>query len=444
MGFKEYNIKKDNLIKEFLKKKQEGVIALKKDTSNLFRNRKEINKSKIDVRHFNKVISIDQKNLSADVQGFTTYQDLVNETLKYNLMPTVVPQLKTITIGGAYSGGGIESSSFKFGFVHETILEIEVLLSNGETIVCNKEKNQDLFYAFPNSYGTLGYVLRLKVKLIPVKKYVHLEYIKSNPLDLFEKLNLIIKTEKIDFIDAVVFSKDESYIVKARFIDKAPYKSNYTYMNVFYKSLRNRKEDYLTIHDYLWRWDTDWFWCSKAFGVQNKFFRLFWTKKFLNSKTYHKIMRLNAKYKLMDKIPFKKKQITESVIQDVEIPLQNSKKFLKFFLDNIPILPIWICPTKPYNNKVNFDLYKTIPNTLYFNFGFWDVIPSNKEEGFHNKLIEKEVIALKGKKSLYSSSYFKEKDFWNIYNGKRYFPLKKKFDKDNSFLNLYEKCVLRK
>ena len=27
--------------------------------------------------------------------------------------------------------------------------------------------------------------------------------------------------------------------------------------------------DCLTVHDYLWRWDTDWFWCSRAFGAQN-------------------------------------------------------------------------------------------------------------------------------------------------------------------------------
>ncbi len=36
---------------------------------------------------------------------------------------------------------------------------------------------------------------------------------------------------------------------------------------------RRDKEDFLTIRDYLWRWDTDWFWCSRAFGVQKPLIR---------------------------------------------------------------------------------------------------------------------------------------------------------------------------
>ena len=41
---------------------------------------------------------------------------------------------------------------------------------------------------------------------------------------------------------------------------------------IYYRSIQHpsgEKHDRLTIHDYLWRWDTDWFWCSRAFGAQN-------------------------------------------------------------------------------------------------------------------------------------------------------------------------------
>ena len=94
------------------------------------------------------------------------------------LMPTVVPELKSITIGGAVVGVGVESSSFRsvsiasgccrnrhcrYGFVHETILEMEVLLANGEVLICTPDnEHSDLFFAIPNSYGTFGYILRLK------------------------------------------------------------------------------------------------------------------------------------------------------------------------------------------------------------------------------------------------------------------------------------------
>src|SRR5205814_5728443 len=126
----------------------------------------------IDVSGFDHVLAIDPQRMTADVEGMITYEALVDQTLKYGLLPAVVPQLKTITVGGAVSGLGIESSSFQFGLVHERVEEMEILLGDGRVIVCSPAQNQDLFYGFPNSYGTLGYVLRLRVRLIPASKYV--------------------------------------------------------------------------------------------------------------------------------------------------------------------------------------------------------------------------------------------------------------------------------
>ena len=41
---------------------------------------------------------------TADVGGVCTYERLVEATLPYGLAPYVVPQLKTITLGGAVTG----------------------------------------------------------------------------------------------------------------------------------------------------------------------------------------------------------------------------------------------------------------------------------------------------------------------------------------------------
>ena len=51
-------------------------------------------------------------------------------------MPAVVPQLKTITLGGAVAGVGIESSSHRYGLVHDTMLELDVLLGDGRVVAC--------------------------------------------------------------------------------------------------------------------------------------------------------------------------------------------------------------------------------------------------------------------------------------------------------------------
>ena len=110
---------------------------------------------------------------TADVGGMTTYEDLVDATLAHGLMPHVVPQLKTITLGGAVTGLGIESSSFRNGLPHESVLELEILTRRRRVVVARPDnEHRDLFRGFPNSYGTLGYALRLRIELQPVKPYV--------------------------------------------------------------------------------------------------------------------------------------------------------------------------------------------------------------------------------------------------------------------------------
>src|SRR5215217_8075499 len=94
-----------------------GSIRLRKPTSNLFRQRQKSATTFVDVRQLNQVLSVDPERRVAHVEGMATYESIVRETLKHGLVPAVVPQLKTITAGGAVSGLGIESSSFRFGLV---------------------------------------------------------------------------------------------------------------------------------------------------------------------------------------------------------------------------------------------------------------------------------------------------------------------------------------
>lgn len=429
----------------------QGNIGLGKSSSNLFRLREDKNKRKIDVRNFNHVITIDQKNLTADVEGMTRYEDFVHETLKYNLLPTVVPELKSITVGGAATGVGIESSSFRYGFVHETVLAMEILLGDGRVVFCTPEnEHKDLFFAFPNSYGTLGYALRLKIKLIPAKRYVHLIHTKfENPKDYFSAMKKICTEARdgkkaLDYIDGVVFGPGEMVLTEAHFCDEAPQLSNYKFMNIYYQSLRTKKEDYLTAHDYIWRWDTDWFWCSRAFKMQNPVMRFLFGKFALRSTFYWKIKHWADRIRLVQRLEKLRGVKSESIIQDVEIPIEHAGEFLAFFQKEIGIKPVWTCPARAYNPNVHFDIFPADPQQLYVNFGFWDAILTTHSDGYHNRLIEKKVRALNGKKSLYSTSFYSPEEFDELYHQARFHELKQKYDPRHVFKNLYEKCVDRK
>lgn len=441
-----YEQKKSRVVHQVRSEPGQAPITLAKSTSNLFRHRDQKRRRKLCVGDLNSVLHVDPSEELVEVEGMTTYQLLLDATLSHGVMPAVVPQLKSITIGGAIAGLGIESSSFKYGLVHETVQEMEVLLGDGRVVMCAPDNEyKDLFFGFPNSYGTLGYVLKLKAKTVPVKPYVTLTHTRySEPQEYFEALNSMCAQE-FDFIDGSVFAPDELYITSANFTDDVPYTSDYTFEHIYYRSIREKTTDYLTTHDYIWRWDTDWFWCSKKLYAQNPIIRRLMGRSRLNSTTYTKVMHWNDRWGLTrtgNRILGLHK---ESVIQDVDIPIERAAEFLRFFQDEIGIRPVWICPIHAYRRDARFDLYQMDPNTVYVNFGFWDSIKSRKQlpKGYHNRKIEKKVTELGGVKSLYSDAYFDPEDFWSIYNKPAYDRLKEKYDPTGTFANLYQKCVQR-
>jgi FAD/FMN-containing dehydrogenase len=429
--------KRDSLVQSL--RAGAGPVALGKDTSNLFRDRAAGGRRRLDVRGFNQVLSV--RDGCVEAEGMASYEDLSRACLAHGVMPAVVPQLKTITLGGAVAGVGIESSSHRHGLVHDTMLELDVLLGDGRVVGCSADnEHADLFFGFPNSYGTLGYALRVKAKTSPVKPYVQLTHL---PFADFSELEKHLDAGQADFIDGTVFSPERKFITLGRLVDQAPYTSDYTYERIYYRSIGERREDYLTAHDYLWRWDTDWFWCSKNVFAQNPIFRRFvFGRHRLGSRTYTRIMRWNSRVGVTAGVEKLLGLHSESVIQDVDIPIARAGEFLRFYAEHIGLWPQWICPIGSGDSR--FVLYP-VKKGWYVNFGFWDVKRTRAAHapGHFNRLIEDKVSELGGIKSLYSDSYFARDDFHRRYGGAAYDALKAKYDPAGAFPRLYDKCVLK-
>jgi FAD/FMN-containing dehydrogenase len=259
----------------------------------------------------------------------TTYERAVDSLLPFNLMPLVVPELKTITLGGAITGLGIESSSWRNGMPHESLIEMDVLTGAGQVVTARPDNDhRDLFYGFPNSYGTLGYALRVQIELEYVMPYIHLRHLRFGDFGtLISAIGQICESseyqeERVDFVDGIVFSPAECYLTLGAWTGSAPYTSDYTKKGVYYRSVQSNREDWLTARDYLWRWDTDWFWCSRAFGVQRKWVRRTVPRRFLRSDVYWKIVAFEERYHLKARTDrLLGHPAHENVIQDVELPI---------------------------------------------------------------------------------------------------------------------------
>ncbi|MFY1700596.1 FAD-binding oxidoreductase [Micromonospora sp. WMMA1923] len=435
------------------------TVRLAKRTSNLFRPRVQPRVPGLDVSGLAGVLAVDPVTRTADVQGMCTYADLVDATLAHGLMPLVVPQLRTITLGGAVTGLGIESTSFRHGLPHESVREMDVLTGSGELLTCAPQgEHADLFAAFPNSLGSLGYATRLRIELQPVRRYVALRNVRFTGLaELTDAIGEITETrswagEPVDALDGVLFAPDEAYLVLGTFTDDAAGVSDYTGQAIYYRSLRERRRDTLRTHDYLWRWDTDWFWCSAAFGVQHPVVRRIWPARWRRSDVYHRLVRWEHRHQVAARIDrWRGRPPRERVVQDVEIPLDRTAEFLRWFADTVRMAPVWLCPLRLREpagpgSATAWPLYPLRPGQTYVNIGFWGSvpIPAGAADGDLNRSIERAVATAGGHKSLYSDAYYDRVSFERLYGGPTWRAVRERYDPDHRLTGLYEKAVTRR
>jgi len=422
-------------------------VRLAKRTSNLFRARSAHDAPGLDVSGLRGVIEVNPARQTADVQGMCAYEDLVDATLPFGLIPYVVPQLRTITLGGAVTGLGIESTSFRNGLPHESVLEMDVLTGAGSLVTT--KPGEALFDAFPNSYGSLGYATRLTIELEKVESYVALRHVRFDDLDSAAKAIAVVTESgewegvRVDGVDGTVFSPDECYLTLATWSAEPRATSDYTGPLPYFRSLQQRETDHLTTYDYLWRWDTDWFWCSGAFGLHNPRIRRLWPRRYRRSDVYHKLVGLEQRYGIGRRLDRRKGlPERERVIQDIEVPVDRLAEFLRWFDDEVGMRPVWLCPLRLRGEKT-WPSYPLHAGTPYVNVGFWGTVfiePGGKD-GDKNRAVEAKVTELGGHKSLYSDAFYDRDTFDSLYGTANLTAVKHTYDPEGRLTGLYEKAV---
>jgi FAD/FMN-containing dehydrogenase len=427
-------------------------VALVKDVKHTWKNAQQ--KPNLDLRQFSNVIRIDTARRVAVVEGMTSFYDLVKATLHFDLMPQIVPELRKITVGGAVAGLGGQSSSFRYGLIHEMVTDFDLLTGEGKVIHCSPETHADLFYMLPNSYGTLGYVLKCTIKLNPVLPYVRLKYRRFGGREaFFSAMDEVIQAQRADFVEGVSFSPQQFILLVGEFAASLP-PGEEPFMPLyepFFLSQRDSliEEMTLTTLDYIWRWDADAFFATdqqNIFGsiLLNPLFRRLLGKYILRSDRLIQIgkfrnrLRQNGRADLL----FQESARREALIQDAAIPFDRAVEFDAWLADTLAIYPLWYCPVKTLRPIGTYPLYHPSAEVMV-DFGFYCSmdLEDDMEDFFYNRAIENELVSLEGLKCLYSDTFFSEDMFWSIYGKKAYDEVKQKYDPRGTFLDLYSKVV---
>ena len=423
-------------------KKINGSFRIRKSSaSNLFRYTNRARKKDVQeiyLGQFNHILNLDKETQTLEVEGLATYDDIVTYTLGNGFLPTVSPELKHITVGGATVGIGIESSCFRHGFVHDGLKEADVLLPNGEVVSCRADNQYaDIFFGLPNSYGTLGYILRAKIALMPAKPFVRVENIRYRSIDDYiSAMEETTKDDSIDFIEGLFYKDDEFYLTISRLVEEAPSTEDIYRDHIFYKLLRDDTVFFLDTYDYIFRYDPDWFWNVPEGGFYD-LFRRFSPRRFRNSGFYQK-------YTAFKRHLISKKEISEEqLIQDWEIPWESAGDFVRYALREVDLKgQPWVAlPIKTPKAPTNYPIKA---NTLYFNVGCYCFTdrPRKDIDFYYTRILDRKCFDLGGIKMLYSSTFLQQDEFDQIYNGLEYAKLKAKYDPDGRAPTLFDKSVL--
>ncbi|MBI2082357.1 MAG: FAD-binding oxidoreductase [Deltaproteobacteria bacterium] len=389
---------------------------------------------KIDLSPLNEILEINPVEKTCIAESGVTFSDLVQKTLPLGLIPALVPELKTITLGGAVSGCSVESMSYKLGGFHDSCLEYEVITGEGKIIPCSPQKKPEIFQMIHGSYGTLGILSRLKFRLLPAKRYVRVDYVTYASFNDFSVgMEEAMKRSDVDFIDGILHSPKQNVLCLGRFVEEAPYTSDYTRLNIYYKSTREKKTDYLKTYDYLFRYDTECHWLSRTIpGMETKLLRLLLGKLILSSTnllTWSQRLGPLLKY---DKRP--------DVVVDLFIPRNQVLRFMNLYREKIGYYPLWIVPYRvpqPYP-WLDDNYQKRINDDLFIDIAVYGLKNRRKDVNYY-QLIEEMVYDCHGIKTLISHNSYSRERFWEIYNEPNYERVKRETDPHNLFRNLYDK-----
>ncbi len=428
-----HELRVERIVKALKEREGDAPLTLKKKTVSHVVPKpgdKKYTDDQLDISDFDEILAIDPVNRLCVAEPGVTFEKLVHETLKYQLVPAEVSELKTITIGGAVAGCSIESMSYRFGGFHDTCLEYQVVTAKGEVLVCTPDNEHRLiFQMMHGTFGTLGIITRLTFRLIPAKPFVRVTYHKFRNLEDYKAAILShYEKEDLDFMDGIIHSPGEYVLSAGEFVDAAPYTHKYDWARIYYLSTAKRKEDYLKTADYFFRYNK---------GVTNVHPKSLPLRvlfgRFTNSNVTLKLARVFRKVLPSRLIP---------VTVDTFIPLSRMTEFMDWYVEEVGHFPLWCVPYRIVHRYewLSDEFLSQVKDDLFLDIALYGM--RRADPGHYYEIIEKKLTRIGAIKTLISTNLYTEDEFWAIWNKPNFERVKRITDPDNIFRGLYDKTCL--
>ncbi|KAB7501494.1 Delta(24)-sterol reductase [Armadillidium nasatum] len=375
------------------------------------------------------ILEIDTRKQTVRCEPLVTMGQLTKVLVDLGWTIPIVPEMDDLTVGGLVMGTGIETSSHKYGLFQHICTAFELVLADGSLITCNKDEHANLFYSVPWSYGTLGFLTAVEIKIMPAQRMISTFLSESR------------KESENDYVEGIMFTYNAGVVMTGNMCNSVEEgKLNEIgkwYKPWFFKHVESylkagRGVEYIPIRDYYHRHTRSIFWELQdiiPFG-NNLLFRLLlgWLVppkvSFLKRTQGQKVKELYE---------------NNHFIQDMLVPADQLKNALDVFEKEVKIYPMWLCPFKlpadpgmlrPLDGKCS----------LFVDIGTYGV---PKVDNFHpvetTRRVEKFVRNAKGFQMLYADTYMTVHEFREMFNHTLYDKIRKELQCTKAFPEVYDK-----
>jgi len=439
---------------------------------------------RVDVSALDQVVALDQSRMLMHIEPGLPMDELARVALAHGVVPQVMLEFPGITAGGAVSGGGIESSSHKYGSFHDTVEDMDVLVASGELLRgVSRGNHADLFHALATSYGTQGIITRIAVRVEPAAPYVHVRYLHFGSLadaaECMERLSGAGEGAP-EFVDGVALAEDSAMAVVGAPCDSPP-------AGVPFRSLRGRRwdpwffwhltdlarasprlrrgaglgdagrEEYVPLDDFLFRFDRGAFWMARH-GLHLFYARHAYSEHGATSgpslpirMKYAWLASTRQLYRMLHHVGDEALARTY-VVQDFVMPGADEAVALSEYTAGatVGIWPLWICPVRVTERRhpacagFGFPYQQTPQGGVMFNVGVYG--KPNRGEHFDpvelNGALEARVTELGGRKMLYAQSFYTRDEFWQLFDREAYDKVRARYGGEAVFPDIATKLLL--
>lgn len=131
----------------------------------------------LDMKSMGRILDLDASAATVTVEPGAIWRDVVARTWRHGLVPPVLTNNLSVTVGGTLSVAGIGVASFRYGAQTDNVEELEVASVDGAVHRCSRREKPEVFWGVLSGLGQIGVILEAKLRLRRAKPMTRTYYL---------------------------------------------------------------------------------------------------------------------------------------------------------------------------------------------------------------------------------------------------------------------------